>query len=381
MNTETLLSTLTPAGIEPDPALLQQWLLTSDPVAHQALVQAAFAIKQRYSGPGVFLRGLMEISNRCQKNCLYCGIRGHNHLTVRYDLLDEEILALGRKAAQLGYASIVLQAGERQDNTFVKRITRLLCALKDIALRADVTGGSRKPDGAQGMGITLSLGEQSQEVYEEWYAAGAHRYLLRIEASDPELYAKIHPKDALHTYDRRMKALQSLRRAGYQVGTGVMIGLPFQTEEHLAKDLLFFKEMDIDMCGMGPYIPHHDTPLAQYAEGIPSERRRLELSIRMVALLRLLMPDINIAATTALQVLSATGREMAIEAGANVVMPNLTDLLHRSNYDLYDGKPGASVDADLEDTDFSRYLAKKEIPILRGEWGDSNHFFARNQRD
>lgn len=375
-----LIDTLRPNGLDPVEDVLLAWLKTTDEAAVAQLYQAAFRIKNEQSGPGIFLRGLMEISNQCQKNCLYCGIRHQNEATLRYDLPESDILALGHKAAELGYASIVLQGGERVDNKFVSKITRLLQGLKNIELKRGVDGGTRKPHQAKGLGITLSLGEQTEEVYREWYEAGAHRYLLRIESSDPELYGKIHPQDKLHTYQRRIEALQSLRRVGYQVGTGVMIGLPFQTEEHLVKDLLFFKHLDIDMCGMGPYIPHHDTPLAVYADKIPSPERRLDLSIRMVALLRMLMPNINIAATTALQVLSDRGRELAIEAGANVVMPNLTDLLYRSNYDLYDGKPGASVDADLTDSPFARYLQERNIPILRGEWGDSMHYFAR-QRD
>lgn len=375
-----LIDTLRLNGLDPAEDVLLAWLKTADEAAVAQLYQAAFRIKNEQSGPGIFLRGLMEISNQCQKNCLYCGIRHQNEATLRYDLPESDILALGHKAAELGYASIVLQGGERVDNKFVSKITRLLQGLKNIELKSGVDGGARKPHQAKGLGITLSLGEQTEEVYREWYEAGAHRYLLRIESSDPELYGKIHPQDKLHTYERRIEALQSLRRVGYQVGTGVMIGLPFQTEEHLVKDLLFFKHLDIDMCGMGPYIPHHDTPLAVYADKIPSPERRLDLSIRMVALLRMLMPNINIAATTALQVLSDRGRELAIEAGANVVMPNLTDLLYRSNYDLYDGKPGASVDADLTDSPFARYLQERNIPILRGEWGDSMHYFAR-QRD
>lgn len=375
-----LLETLRPEGLLPQADVLLAWLKTTDREAVSRLYEAAFRIKNERSGPGVFLRGLMEISNRCQKNCLYCGIRHQNAATLRYDLSEEEILQLGRKAAELGYASIVLQGGERTDNKFVSKITRLLQGLKNIELKSGVDGGTRKPHQAKGLGITLSLGEQTEEVYREWYEAGAHRYLLRIESSDPELYGKIHPNDRLHAYERRIEALEALRRVGYQVGTGVMIGLPFQSEEHLVNDLLFFRQMDIDMCGMGPYIPHHDTPLAVHAHLIPSAERRLDLSIRMVALLRMLMPNINIAATTALQVLSDRGRELAIEAGANVVMPNLTDLLYRSNYDLYDGKPGASVDADLTDSPFARYLQERNIPILRGEWGDSMHYFAR-QRD
>ena len=375
-----LIDTLRPNGLDPAEDVLLAWLKTTDEAAVAQLYQAAFRIKNEQSGPGIFLRGLMEISNQCQKNCLYCGIRHQNEATLRYDLPESDILALGHKAAELGYASIVLQGGERVDNKLVSKITRLLQGLKNIELKRGVDGGTRKPHQAKGLGITLSLGEQTEEVYREWYEAGAHRYLLRIESSDPELYGKIHPQDKLHTYQRRIEALQSLRRVGYQVGTGVMIGLPFQTEEHLVKDLLFFKHLDIDMCGMGPYIPHHDTPLAVYADKIPSPERRLDLSIRMVALLRMLMPNINIAATTALQVLSDRGRELAIEAGANVVMPNLTDLLYRSNYELYDGKPGASVDADLTDSPFARYLQERNIPILRGEWGDSMHYFAR-QRD
>lgn len=352
-------------SLSPTREALEAWLQERNPERVAGLIREAWRRKQEAAGPGISLRGLIEISNRCRKNCLYCGIRRDNASVHRYALDEEEIVALGRKASALGYGSLVLQGGEREDAAFVASVTRLLRRLKAL----------------DSFGITLSFGEQREEVYREWFEAGAHRYLLRIESSDPALYARIHPQDADHRYARRIECLQALRRCGYQVGTGVMIGLPYQTLGHLASDLLFFRETDIDMCGMGPYIPHRETPLAAVAAGIPGPQERMELSIRMVALLRILMPDINIAATTALQVLDPRGRERAVDAGANVVMPNLTDLAFRGDYDLYDGKPGASVDADLTGSPFARYLEERKIPILRREWGDSRHFAARKGKD
>ena len=227
------------------------------------------------------------------------------------------------------------------------------------------------------LGITLSLGEQTEEVYREWYEAGAHRYLLRIESSIRELYEKIHPVDAVHSYETRVQALRDLRKCGYQVGTGVMIGLPFQTAANLADDLLFFKEMDIDMCGMGPYLEHSETPLYACRHLIPDLERRLDLSLRMVALLRLLMPDINIAATTAMQAIVPDGRERAIMAGANVLMPNLTLSEVREEYQIYQNKPGVGEDAAISSSRTEQRLREMKIPIGYGQWGDSRHYRKR----
>ncbi|MDE5944438.1 MAG: [FeFe] hydrogenase H-cluster radical SAM maturase HydE [Rikenella sp.] len=318
--------------------------------ADRELFAAAAAQRDRMVGSRVHVRGLIELSNRCRKNCLYCGIRSGNPAVERYELTDEQVLAAAERAWRAGYGSVVLQAGERTDGAFVDRVERLVKRIKE------------RSNG--GMGITLSLGEQARATYRRWFEAGAHRYLLRIEASSPELYARIHPAD--HSYRERMDCLRVLRDEGYQVGTGVMIGLPFQRVEDLVDDLLFFRELDIDMCGMGPYIEAPGTPLATSPEAF-SRAERLQLSLRMIALLRLLMPDINIAATTALHALHPQGRELGIAAGANVMMPNLTPAAVREGYRLYDNKP-------LADTDLRGF----EVVFDRA-WGDAPHFAARRK--
>ncbi len=344
--------------MELDRNTLISWLEEKDTSRLERLYGEAYRTKVSTVGDKVYLRGLVEISNICRKNCLYCGIRRDNHAAGRYEISSEEVLQSAEFAYKEGYASMVIQGGERTDRTFISKITSLLKEIKQ-----------RWP-----LGITLSLGEQPLEVYREWFEAGAHRYLLRIESSTRELYEKIHPGDSLHSYDSRVQALKDLRTAGYQVGTGVMIGLPFQTAAHLADDLLFFKKMDIDMCGMGPYLEHSQTPLYQWRHLLLPQQRRLELSITMVALLRLLMPDINIAATTAMQAIDPYGREKAIMAGANVLMPNLTLSEVRENYQIYQNKPGIGEDAAISSSRTERRLAEMKIPIGWGQWGDSVHF-------
>ena len=283
------------------------------------------AVKQQYVGRKVYFRGLIEYSNFCSKNCYYCGIRAGNNKYRRYQMPDEEVLEAVKFAYDSKFASIVIQSGERSDKDFVSSIERLLTEIQ------------RMTEGK--LHVTLSLGEQSEETYKRWFEAGAHRYLLRIEVSNPELYRKLHPNDKHHDYNQRIEALKVLRKTGYQVGTGVMIGLPFQTLSDLADDLIFFRDFDIDMAGMGPYIEHEDTPLYQYRGELLSLRERFELSMKMVALLRIIMKDINIAATTAMQTIDPQGREKALLVGANVIMPNLTPVKYRESYLLYQNKP------------------------------------------
>ncbi|MGM0531791.1 MAG: radical SAM protein, partial [Bacteroidota bacterium] len=211
------------------------------------LFERSARLKSQFVGRKVYFRGLVEFSNICSKNCYYCGIRRANQKTERYDLTDDEILDAVRFAYENRYGSVVLQSGELSSPAFTRRISRLLQNIQEIS------GGT--------MGVTLSLGEQPEEVYREWLDNGAHRYLLRIEASNRELYKKLHPNDSKHDYDNRLESLRTLQRVGYQTGTGVMIGLPFQTYEDLADDLIFMRDFDIDMVGMGPYIEHQDTPL------------------------------------------------------------------------------------------------------------------------
>ena len=325
-----------------------------DAAFEAALREEAYRVKVANNGPEVYLRGLIEISNSCIKNCLYCGIR-RDLRCQRYELSDEDVLSAAQVAARRRFGSIVIQGGERSDAAFIRKITRLLKAIKAIDTGEDPP-----------LGITLSLGEQSRAVYEEWFDAGAHRYLLRIESSHPDLYHKIHPDDPLHSYDRRLQALYDLKEIGYQAGTGAMIGLPFQTAEDMADDLLFYKTFDAPMVGMGPYNPHPETPLTRSGAPCPSAERRFALGLKMIALLRLLMPDINIAAATALEALNPRGREMGLLSGANVIMPNITPEAQRVKYNLYDRKT-------LDDSNI-RDLTHSGIVVGYGRWGDSRHF-------
>lgn len=345
-----------------DKSDLITWLQATDESA-DLLRRKALDIKDKYVGRKVYFRGLIEYSNRCSKNCLYCGIRSCNPGFHRYTLTKEEVLSAARYAFDHRFASLVIQAGENQGPRFIDTIESLLNEINQQ------TSGS--------LHITLSLGEQTEETYQRWKAAGAHRYLLRIEASDPELYKKLHPDDGHHTWESRIRSLQLLRKTGYQVGTGVMIGVPFQTLENLADDLLFFREFDIDMVGMGPYIEHPDTPLYSHRDQIPSPKERMELTLNMVALLRIMMTDINIAATTAMQTLDPRGREKALLAGANVMMPNLTPLKYKEGYLLYENKPGIEDDADESLESMEQNIQDAGETIGYGEWGDSLRYGKR----
>jgi biotin synthase len=340
-------------------------LLKAEGQEKQELFRKARETRDTVLGNIVFFRGLIEFSNICSKDCLYCGIRKSNEKVIRYDIPDSEILSACRFAYDNDYGSVVLQSGEISSPVFVKRVEDLLRAIKRLS--------------ANNLGITLSCGEQTRETYLRWFAAGAHRYLLRIEASDRVLYSKIHPDNQLHKYDRRFAALQLLRETGYQAGTGVMIGLPFQTVENLADDLLFFKDLDIDMCGMGPYLEHEDTPLYEYRHLLLSKSQRLDLSLKMIAVLRLMMPDINIAASTALQAIDTDGRVKGVSVGANIVMPNLTPVKYRHDYLLYENKPGLDWDAAETNHHLKKSILQSGCLIGYREWGDSLHFAKRRK--
>ncbi|MEI8201447.1 MAG: [FeFe] hydrogenase H-cluster radical SAM maturase HydE [Bacteroidota bacterium] len=323
-------------------------------------------IKSIHVGKKVYYRGLVELSNICSKNCYYCGIRLDNKKVHRYFVTEDEVVEAAKYAFENGYGSMVLQSGERTDKQFVDTIINLLNRIKDIS-------GDK-------LGITLSLGEQSEETYRKWFEAGAHRYLLRIETSNRELYYKLHPQNAKHDYDERLDCLRLLRKIGYNVGTGVMIGLPFQQIEHLADDLQFFYDMDIDMAGMGPYIEHEDTPLFQFKEQLMPKEDRFILSLKMVAILRIMMKDINIAATTAMQTLDKQGREKALMVGANIIMPNLTPVKYREDYLLYEDKPCIDEEASECKNCLEARIAMAGDKIGYNEWGDSLHFRKRQQQ-
>ena len=330
------------------------------------LLRESARVKQQHVGNKVYYRGLIEFSNICAKNCYYCGIRKGNREVERYNLTDEEIIAAAKFAYDSNYGSIALQSGELESDQFTSRVSGLLRKIKKMT------------DGK--LGITISLGEQTGEVFREWFSAGAHRYLLRIETSNRELYKKMHPDDDLHRFDRRAECLKELQQAGYQTGTGVMIGLPFQTTADLADDILFIRDMDIDMVGMGPYIEHADTPLTKYRDQLLPIGERFDLSLRMIAVLRLVMKDINIAAATALQAIDPLGREKGVRIGANVIMPNITPGMYRNSYNLYENKPCSDEAAEDCKGCLEAKLAMADIDIGYGEWGDSKHYYLRKEK-
>ena len=330
------------------------------------LFESARRLKYAISGKLVSLRGLIELGNRCAKNCYYCGIRRGNQAVKRYRIAEDDAVRMARWTFEQGYGSVVLQSGEIESEENTVYIERILRRIRDFA-------GDR-------FGITLCLGEQTEAVYRRWLDAGAHRYLLRIESSSPTLYAKLHPAD--HSFLRRLECLRTLKRLGWQTGSGVMTGLPGQNLDDLAHDLEFFRAEDLDMIGMGPYLPSRGTPLAAGLEFTPEHAaRQLELGLRMIAVARLYLHNVNIAATTALQALDDRGREKGLLAGANVLMPNVTDTEYRRNYQLYENKPCLDENsAKCRNCLTWRVLAIGEN-INWGMRGDPRHFTARTRQE
>ena len=290
------------------------WLIDNIQDEHRsALYRYALETKQAHYGNKVFMRGLIEFSNICKQNCNYCGIRGANSNVERYRLTKDQILECCREGRRLGYSTFVLQSAE--DAHYSEQVM------------VDIISSIKQefPDCA----ITLSIGERPFHEYESMRKAGADRYLLRHETASKELYEKLHPG---MSFENRIKCLFDLKELGYQVGAGFMVGLPGQTAVHLAEDLHFLKELNPHMIGIGPFIPHSETPLAEEKGGT------LEQTLLMVALARLFVPKALLPATTALGTLDKTGREKALSAGANVVMPNLTPTVQRAKYQLYQNK-------------------------------------------
>jgi len=277
----------------------------------QELFNAADEVRKKYVSDEVHLRGLIEFTNICKNNCLYCGLRRDNKNLVKYRLTVEQILDFATKAKTLGYKTIVLQGGEDDYYT------------SDIVVK--IIKGIKALD----LALTLSIGEKTYDEYKAFKDAGADRYLLRIETTDKKLYEDLDPG---MSHETRLNCLKNLKELGFEVGTGVMVGLPNQTIESYADDILFFKEINADMLGIGPFIPNEDTPLANV------KGRELTMSLKVMAITRLLLPDINIPATTAMESLAKNGRLMALQSGANVVMPNVTEGEYRKYYALYPGK-------------------------------------------
>ncbi len=308
---------------------LLEWLREDDAGRLESLWQEADAVRREQVGDAVHLRGLIEFSNICARECLYCGLRAPNTSVKRYRMEMDEIVGCARESADFGYGTVVLQSGE-ESGLDAEWMTEVLRRIK----------------GETGLAVTLSLGERSREELLMWREAGADRYLLRLETSNPKLYNAIHPPrrgaDA-KGLNNRVELLREMREIGYEIGSGVMIGIPGQRFEDLADDLMLFRELDLDMIGMGPFIAHPSTPLGrgelpEAAEGEQVEATEL-MTYKMVALARLVCPASNIPSTTALATINKeSGRELGLQRGANVCMPNMTPVEYRACYEIYPSK-------------------------------------------
>ena len=317
---------------------------TAEDVAYAR--QCANQLRQAQFGNRIYIRGLIEFTNYCRCDCLYCGIRRSNTTVHRYRLTQEQILECQRQGYSAGFRTIVLQGGE--DTYFDDdRMCAIVAALK-----------SQHPDCA----VTLSLGERSRESYRRLKEAGADRYLLRHETADNEHFSRLHP--ASQTLKTRLECLAFLKELGYQVGCGMMIGSPYQTPECLAQDLYLIQEFRPQMVGLGPFIPHHATPFANMESGTVPD------TLKMLALVRLILPKVLLPATTALATLHPEGRLQGILSGANVVMPNLSPIGQRNNYALYDNKANSGIEAAEGLALLSRELEKIGCCISK-ERGDA----------
>jgi len=285
----------------------------------ERLFAAADEVRCRYVGDEVHLRGLIEFSNYCGNDCMYCGIRRGNRKLQRYRIEPDEIINIAEQAYNIGYRTIVLQSGE--DSFYTRDV---MCGIiSGIKSRVDVA-------------ITLSIGERSYEDYKSMKDAGADRFLMRFETSNRELYSRLHPK---LSFDNRLRCLRDIKALDYELGTGFLIGLPGQTLEDTAGDIMLLKKLGSDMAGIGPFIPHPDTPLRDCQGGT------LDMVLKVLSIVRLIMPDINLPATTAVGTSDRFGRQKALKAGANVIMPNVTPAKYRRLYQLYPGKIAVGEDA------------------------------------
>lgn len=294
----------------------EEWteLIAARETYKQEAAKIARRLREENFGNKVYTRGLIEFTNYCKNDCYYCGIRRSNRNVNRYRLSREQILECAKTGYELGFRTFVLQGGEDAYYTD-ERLIEIISAIK-----------SSYPDCA----LTLSIGERSKESYQAFFEAGADRYLLRHETADKAHYEKLHPQEM--SYEHRMNCLWDLKEIGYQVGCGFMVGSPGQTKETLAEDMLFLQRLQPHMVGIGPFVPHHDTPFAKETGGTA------EQTLYLLSLIRILKPDVLLPATTALGTIDSRGREKGIQAGANVVMPNLSPTAVRKKYELYDNK-------------------------------------------
>ena len=315
------------------------------PELAEYLFSRAREVRRCHYGKDVYIRGLIAFTNYCKNDCLYCGIRCSNRSAQRYRLTKEEILDCCRESWELGYRTFVLQGGD--DPWYnADRIEELVRAIKD-----------QHPECA----LTLSVGEHPREVYQRWYDAGADRYLLRHETADTEHYRSLHPKNL--TLETRMRCLWDLKDIGYQVGCGFMVGSPGQTTDCIAKDLLFLHDLQPQMVGIGPFIPHCDTPFRDAPQG------SLELTLFLLGIIRLMLPQVLLPATTALGTIHPAGREQGILAGANVCMPNLSPVAVRKKYTLYNNKISTGEEAAQSRDALAKRIASigYQVVVSRGD--------------
>lgn len=292
---------------------------TANETPNSTLFKAADSVRESFVGNEVHLRGLIEFSNICKRSCKYCGLQYSNKEIERYRIDADDIIQYAKNAADMGYKTVVLQSGE-DDFYSVDKMCKIISEIKNF-----------------GLALTLSIGEKTKKEYKAYKEAGADRYLLRIETTDKALYSKMHPK---MDFENRKRCLYDLKELGFETGTGCLVGLPGQTLESLADDILFFKELNADMIGVGPFIPHPNTPLKDAPQG------DFTLALKVMAITRLLLPDINIPATTAMETVNPNGRIIALQSGANVVMPNVTVSEYRKKYEIYPNKICVNEDGD-----------------------------------
>ena len=339
------------AGTMPESRELEELLRTEDEEILAYLYAQARNVREKHYGRDVYIRGLIEFTDYCRNNCYYCGLRRDNKKAERYRLSEQEIMECAQEGYFLGFRTFVLQGGE-DAGYGCERTETLVRMLKE-----------RFPDCA----VTLSVGEHSEKTYRRWKEAGADRYLLRHETADPAHYRRLHPQEL--SWERRMECLRTLKRLGYQVGCGFMVGSPGQEAEHLVKELFFLRRFRPHMVGLGPFIPHKDTPFAGEPAGT------LLMTLKCLALVRLILPDVLLPATTALGTIAENGTVLGMQAGANVVMPNLSPVYARRKYMLYDGKAvsGSEAAEGLQLLKERMEAAGYRVAVSRGDWkGEKN---------
>lgn len=329
----------------------------------EALFMASSIVLDRTLGRDTYLHGIVQITNECQRNCYYCGLRRSNDSQPRFSLPFGEVMSSLTRGYNAGVRSFMLQSGELLDE-------RTVGLVEHVLLEVEKRWGDK-------VGIALSIGEHPLSDLERFKSKGASRYLLRIESSDRELYMKLHPRDSIHRYSSRLDCLVNLQGSGWETGTGVLVGVPWQKDAHLAGDLRFMQRLDVDVCNMNPYVVHDGTPFAKERRLIPPAEERLLKYLRMIGLMRILMPDINIPISARLLSVHHSGPMRALKAGANAYMANLTPAKYRRNYDLYGGKPAETNSIEVVVNDAIRLCENVGRPVKLLDPGVSRHYRKR----